>query len=413
MDDDIETYSEIIRNNPFWEIYEAQFEVLAPVEPPALPDIPYPNGSLPDSAYYSYISLLIIAILWFVINKSIKKRRQLSCPRIYFNNEHQWYYYQFNDEEPSLITGSEPWLPKQYHFDIDQEDFYYEDPSNSQRKTASIEDIYKAASGKTPVFLFPAIFILAGYFVTQYLVSVSDNVALENYNTLIAQQELQISQFNPFNGLCVLASKSSLIPQQMSVQILYDQSGESNVPIALEQYFYLEGDSLSTPNGEIYLPTQFFLHSSPELIADSTAQNINFRDKSSGNNNCTQGNTILINSDSGADNPEAYLVPVDELKTLSLGDDSGTYESKLFGRYDSYFLINASSYEVRSKQYSYSIDNLPGCNSVNTGVSFAPGFMGLGDGFIGKIVPWDTPPEETLDAPDFQRCSIVSHLEFR
>ena len=108
-----------------------------------------------------------------------------------------------------------------------------------------------------------------------------------------------------------------------------------------------------------------------------------------------------------------YIVPVGNLKQLVLGSESGLYETKLNGFYESEYLINVSSYELQVVEQRYSIDNLPNCNSINYGEIFQPGFNGLTNSFQGKIVPWGTQPSATIDLPEFQACSRIQVIQYQ
>ncbi|MBN4075748.1 MAG: hypothetical protein COA71_13165 [SAR86 cluster bacterium] len=420
MQDDSETYAELIRNNPFWNIFGSDFEVLAPPTYSELPELTPPDDVLSPEAFYSYGLVIILALICFFISKKNQQQRKANFPTLFFNEKHQWYYYQFSGEESSLMTGDEVWLPKNYYFNIDQEGFYYDDNHSDQRKV-SAEDVRKAALTTSSILLFPLLIIVIGYLGTNYLYGFKYKNEYRNYLALIAEQEFQISLFNPYEGMCRLNSKASMTPQQMSVQVLYDLPEGSNPPITIESHFYLEGDVLTTAGGEIRLPTQNFLHYAPEQIIAGDAEYINFRDRASQSDNCSQGNTYFMEFEPSTDSSLApsvtpslaYLAPINDLKGLSLGTESGLYETKLFGTYQSVYLINASSYEIRTKQYKYSVDDIPGCDAITLGTSYPPNFMGVGNGFIGELVPWDTQPTETIDIPDFQMCSSVTHLEYQ
>lgn len=413
MQDDVGIYAELIKNNPFWDIYDSQFEILEPSSPPEVPRILPPDDAWPVQAYYSLGLIVIVALLGLYIIIRNRWQRIKKIPKIYFNENYKWYCYQFTGEEPSLITGDESWLPKNYYFDINQEDFFYVKKNDDPDRPATIEQVRNAALPPKATFLLPVLFLLTGIGVIGFVFRSEYDSRYENYQKLLAEREYEQSLFDPFEDMCQLNSKTSLIPQLMSVQIVHDLPNGSNSPIAVERHFYLEGDTLSTRNGEVTLPTQLFLHNSPDQIVGNDGQNINFRISSSSNDNCTQGNTYFTELDPETGNTVAYLVPISDLKNLSLGPELGLYETKLFGVYEKSYLINASSYEVRSVQYRYSIDNIPGCDTVLEGTTYMPGFMGNGDGFKGQIVPRGTSPAETINVPDFQMCSSVLQLEFQ
>lgn len=412
MQDDIEIFGEINKNNPFWTFFDSPFEPLEVVATPEIQEISPPNDALPIEAYSFYGLAFVIAVIALLLVKKHERRRASNFPKIYFDEKHNWYCYKFNEKKASLMTGDEAWIPKAFYFDINKEGFFHDKGDGELEKRASIDELRKAGHSKIPSLLIPTIIVAVGFLLNAYVFQLKSNTQYENYLGQVVEREYQLSLFDPFEGMCQLNSKSSLIPQQMTVQIVYDMPEGSNPPIAIEQYNYLEGDTLMISGEEIMLRTQLFLHNSPDQIVGDAAQQINFRERAGGHENCSQGNTYFLEPDPVTDSSVAYVVPINELKEFTLGLESGLYETKLFGIYDEMLLLNASSYEVRTVQYKYSIDNIPGCESITEGMTYMPGYMGNGGGFQGKIVPWGTSPAETINVPDFQMCSSVLHFEY-
>ena len=324
--------------------------------------------------------------------------------------QRQWYYYQLPNCDPSLMTGHEVWLPGNYYFDVDAGEFFFDNEGKPEK--ASVAQLRKAAVRGTPAYIIPFSIIVVGFLGAGYIFNLN---YLDDYSAYLAEQSEQqnaLMAFNPYAGMCRLNDKNSLIPNLMTVQVAYNLPEGSSPPFAIEALYYLEGDELSTPTGNITLPSQLFLHDSPELIVGDSASDINFRNRATGDN-CIDGNTIFLASEPGSGEATAYLVPVDDLKSIFLGESSGSYESKLFGRYDSTYMVNLSSYDLRIKEFRYAVDDLPGCNTISAQEILPPDYQGLGDGFRGEIVPWGTPMTETINLPNFQSCSSIFHLEYQ
>lgn len=410
MQNDTELFAELIKNNPFWDIFDSQFEIIQPASSPELPVVPSPDNSIPLASYVIFTGCLLLGALVFLVNKI---RHRMNTPDIFYDEGNNWYYYRFHSEDSSILVGDEPWLPKNYYFDIQNEGFFPLGSDPVAERRVPLDEIRQAMRPPGLHRVLPLFLVFLGLAGASYLYQ---RVVEENYQIYaqqIAQREIELSRFEPYAGMCRLNDKEALLPQLMTVQVIYDLPAGSVPPIAIETHQYLENDELNTSEGVLALPVIDFLYGSPGLIVGDSGDSIFFGDRATGNENCLQGNTFFLQTETDTAGEIAYQVPVDELKSLSLGPQSGSYESNLFGRYVMNHLINLSSYDMRVVEYRYSVDELPGCDTSRESQIYEPGHEGVWSGFQGEIVAWGTSPVQTIRTPDFQTCSSVFHLEYR
>ncbi|MAY02907.1 MAG: hypothetical protein CMQ38_08030 [Gammaproteobacteria bacterium] len=403
----------LLENNPFWDFFYSEYEVMEIAQAPDVQEPDPPEYQLSSESIVSLIIVLMLGFIWFIIYKKSELLRSKNFPDIYFDEKHQWLFYNFPGDEPSIVTGVEEWIPSRFSLDANGAYFVAEKGSNADKQKVPIDKVKIAAVRKASTYIWPPVFVIAGFLVIYFSSMYQYDSSYSEYLTEIEEIRYQQALFNPFSGMCVLNNQQALIPQQMTVNVVYDLPEGSEPPIAIDEYHYLEGDSLLVFEQEYSLPVQPFIFNSPELIVGNADQNINFYSRASGSQNCSEGNTIFLQEDSDTGEDIAYQVPVNDLKELSLGQSSGLYETRLSGFYESEYLINTSSYEIRMVQQSYSVDNLPNCDSLNIGETYVSGYSGDVDSIQGQLVPWGTSPSSTINIPDFQPCSRIQVIEYQ
>lgn len=413
MQDDLDNLLILQENNPFWDLYYSDFEVLEITEPPEIQLAAPPDQHFSIGSIILFSIALSVGILWLFLNKKAELLRSKSFPNIFYNDKHQWLFYKITDNEVSIVTGNEEWIPYGYSLDVNGGFFIQANPTDGNYNEVNIKELQKAAIKKSSTYALPITFIIFSVLVIYFYTNLRYQEEYNGYLVEIEAARYQQSLFDPFAGMCELNNKESLIPQQMTVNVIYDLPEGSNPPISVEEYYYLEDDTLFVDGEEFQLPVQSFIFNSPELIVGNSGENINFYRRSNNSENCTEGNTFFQETLPESEESVAYLVPIDDLKILSLGGQSGLYESRLQGFYENEYLINASSYQVRIVQQRFSIDNLPDCDSLDEGGTYQPRFTGNGDILQGQLVPWGTVPSSTIDIPDFQGCSNLQVIQYQ
>ena len=69
MQNDTEQFAELLKNNPFWSVYDSQFEIVQPASNPELRALPSPDVSLPTTSYVFFAGFFLLGLWCYLRNK--------------------------------------------------------------------------------------------------------------------------------------------------------------------------------------------------------------------------------------------------------------------------------------------------------------------------------------------------------
>ena len=398
QEDSADIAGEIQKNNPFWDIYETLLTPIPSFEPPV------PTGPGIE-IYLPYALALGVAVLVFLIMAWRRKPGSEKLPEIYYDEKENFYYYEFPGEESHWMEGGEAWLPKNYYYDRDEGRFFY---NNGYQDISWVDpaSLYGAADADDlSHIVIPIVVLLIGgvgaYFWSSGMIS--------SHEEAIAAIEVE----DPYEGYCIITNEETLLPRMMHLEVLYDSAEGSEKPLAIARYDYLEGDRFIGADGSVRnlpaLAPEIFEEDEPRIVGDS-GTGITFGGFFTGTtrDNCEQGRTVFEEYDSDNFENRYSEIDIDRLKALSLGPRTGSYEAALFDSYDKRILVNASSANIRIRQYAYGDSFCAGDTTLLFLDAGADTIQTMG--FRGVMVPEGTSPPGIITVSEYDLCGYVTHM---